>query len=272
MKLEEAMLTVQDQFPFQGYIDPAKGSYFSIARTVLKYLEPPAKILDFGSGPCDKTALLSVLGFDCSACDDLSDHWHGLSENREKIISFTADLNIKFHLVDSETVPPFRKDEFDMVMIHDVLEHLHDSPRDILNDLVEYIKPGGYLFVTVPNAANLMKRIRLIIGHTNLPAFESYYWYPNPWRGHIREYVKGDLMNLAKFLDLDCVELHGSHHSISSVPRFLRPAWLVLTGIINGGRDTWVLVAKKNDGWKSRKSLSQEELGEIMRKYTAFQY
>jgi hypothetical protein len=32
---------------------------------------------------------------------------------------------------------PFDKCSFDMIMLHDVLEHLHDSPRDLLNDLFE---------------------------------------------------------------------------------------------------------------------------------------
>jgi hypothetical protein len=41
----------------------------------------------------------------------------------------------------------------------------------------------------------------------NLPPFDQYYWYPGPWRGHIREYVKSDLAMLSDYLDLEVLEL-----------------------------------------------------------------
>ena len=31
----------------------------------------------------------------------------------------------------------FKRSSFDMVMLHDVIEHLHDSPRTLLDDLVD---------------------------------------------------------------------------------------------------------------------------------------
>ena len=272
MALEEAIRIMQEKCPFEDYINPAKGAYLNITETVMKYLEPPAKILDFGAGLCDKTAVLTVLGFDCSACDDLQDHWHKLPGNREKIIHFATDYNVNFHLMEHEADFPYQKDEFDMVMMHDILEHIHDSPRDLLNDLLEFLKPGGYLFITVPNAANLMKRVFLAMGRTNLPSFDSYYWYPSSWRGHIREYVKDDLIRLTSYLDLDRIELHGCHNNLNSIPRPLRPLWLVLTRIITGGCDNWLLVAQKKEGWQSRKYISEEELREIMKRYIAYKY
>jgi len=272
MTLEEAIRIVREKCPFEDYINPAKGAYLNITQTVMKYLEPPARILDFGAGLSDKTAVLAVLGFDCSACDDLQDHWHKLPGNREKIVQFATDYNINFHLMEHEADFPYQKDEFDMVMMHDILEHIHDSPRDVLNDLLEFLKPGGYLFITVPNAANLMKRVLLGIGRTNLPSFDSYYWYPSSWRGHIREYVKDDLIKLTNYLDLDRIELHGCHNNLISIPRPLRPVWLVLTRIITSGCDNWLLVAQKKEGWQSRKYISEEELRKIMKRYIAYKY
>ena len=52
---------------------------------ILRYLQPGSTILDFGCGPCDKTAVLQFLDFHCSACDDLQDDWHKIPGNREKI-------------------------------------------------------------------------------------------------------------------------------------------------------------------------------------------
>lgn len=272
MTPEEAIRLVHSSFPFEGYMNATEQACLDTARTVLKYLERPARILDFGAGPCDKTAIISALGFECTACDDLKDHWYMLLGNREKILAFAQNYNIRYCVIDYKTNLPFEKGEFDMLMMHDVLEHLHDSPRDLVNDLLEFVKPEGYFFVTVPNAANLMKRARVVFGRTNLPSFESYYWYPSPWRGHIREYVRGDLVKLAEYLSLECLELRSSNHAIHAVPVLLRPLWIALTSVLTGGRDVWLLVARKKPGWTPRKSLPKEKLNAILGRYTAYQY
>jgi len=47
----------------------------------------------------------------------------------------------------------------------------------------------------------------LLLGKTNLPDFGIYWWYPGKFRGHVREYVRGDLEKLSEFLNLDLIKL-----------------------------------------------------------------
>ena len=71
MTVEEAIQRLIGEFPFKGYTTPeetVKGAYSNIPDTVLRYLKPGSSILDFGSGPCDKTAVLQFLGFRFSFC------------------------------------------------------------------------------------------------------------------------------------------------------------------------------------------------------------
>ena len=44
------------------------------------------------------------------------------------------------------------------------------------------------------DASNIRKRIDLLLGKTNLPPFDGYYWSPDPWRDHNREYVLDDTL------------------------------------------------------------------------------
>jgi SAM-dependent methyltransferase len=266
MNVEDAIHFTMKKFPFPGYMDPklgAKGSCSTIANTVLRHLEPASKILDFGCGPCDKIAILQHLGFKCAGYDDLQDEWHLKPGNRETILSFARELGIDFRLAQDGPLP-FEEAYFDMVMLHDVLEHLHNSPRDLLNDLLKLVKPRGFLFVTVPNAANIRKRISVMLGKTNLPAFESYYWGPGLWRGHVREYVKDDLVKLASYLDLEVLELRGCDHMLSRLPGPARPAYLFLTGIFGAWKDAWLLVARKKPEWVAKSALSREERNRIL--------
>ena len=192
MTPEQAIRKTAEIFPFDDYMSPGsklKGAYLNIAHTVLRHLKPGASILDVGCGPCDKTAVLQFLGFNCFGWDDLQDDWHKGPGNKEKILNFTRRCGIDFRLADNGDLP-FEEESFDMVMLHDVLEHLHDSPRTLMNRLMLLCKPEGFLFVTVPNAANIRKRVDVLLGRTSLPRFEDYYWYPDRWRGHVREYVR----------------------------------------------------------------------------------
>ena len=259
MTIREAVAITRRQFPFTDYI-PAevdrRGAHLNVARTVLRHLAAGATILDFGCGPCDKTAVVQMLGFRCSGYDDLGDEWHALPGSREKILSFAQACGIDFRLATGGKLP-FEKNSFDMVMLHDVLEHLHDSPRELLNDLLELTTPEGLLFATVPNAANVRKRLELARGGTNLPRYYDYYWSPGRWRGHVREYVRGDLVRLAEYLNLDVLEIRACDHMLTKCPGPIRPAFLALSGLFAGWKDTWSLVARKMPGWKPRRGLAE---------------
>jgi SAM-dependent methyltransferase len=260
---EEALRRVRETFPIAGYVRPEAGGHLQVARTALRHLGPGAAVLDFASGPCDKTGVLQLLGFRCSACDDLQDHWHGLDGNRDKIRAYAARLGIDFRPADGPTLP-FAPDSFDMVMAHHVLEHLHDSPRTLVNDLVRLIRPGGYLFLTVPNAVNIRKRLAVLVGRTNMMDFDFYYWYPGPWRGHVREYTRGDLRRLAAHLGVAVVELRGVDHLLHKLPGALRPLYRGATAAFRGFKDTWSLVARKPAAWTPREEAPREQLGRLL--------
>jgi SAM-dependent methyltransferase len=159
-----------------------------------------------------------------------------------------------------------------MVMLHDVLEHLHDSPRGLLNDLLTLVRPGGLLFITVPNAVNIRKRLLVVTGRTNLPSFDSYYWYPGSWRGHIREYVREDLIKLAQYLNVEKLDVRGCDHMLWKLPRRLVPLYRLGTSIFPGLKDSWSLVARKPANWEPALTLPPEELARILGPSTSYRH
>jgi len=242
----------------------------NVATTVCRHLPTGARILDFGSGPCEKSAIVQLLGYKCSAFDDLQDDWHKLPGNKERILEFARQSGVQFHVA-SEGSWPFERESFDMVMLHDVLEHSHDSPRILLGRLLELCKSGGYLFVTVPNAVNLRKRIAVCLGKTNYQRFELFYWYPVPWRGHVREYVRGDLEKLAEYCQVEILELRGCDHMLEKVPGPLKPFYLAFTDLFDGLKDSWALVVRKPKDWQAQ-ILSRSDIEANLRKNCGYQY
>lgn len=259
MSAESALEELKNKFVFDDYVVGDMGQWLSVGKTIEKYLTPGDKVFDLGSGPCDKTAIAQYMGCDCTAFDDLRDDWHLRNNNIEKIEKFAATTDIEF----SRAFTPPATGQFDMVMMNDVLEHIHDSPRELLNSLISGLRDGGYLFVTVPNLANIRKRIDLLRGKTNLARYDLYYWYRGPWRGPQREYVRGDLESMCKNLGLEIVELSGVHHMLQRLPKPVRGLYRMVTSVFPDWRDSWLLVARKPSNWVLKEGLTDAEFAEI---------
>jgi hypothetical protein len=90
-----------------------------------------------------------------------------------------------------------------------------------------------------------------------------YYWYPEPWRGLVREYTRGDCERLAEYLDLDVLELRGTHQMLEKLPRRLLRLYMGLSRLAPDVRDTWLLVARKRPSWNPRRALEPDEFRRV---------
>jgi SAM-dependent methyltransferase len=245
--ISDAITRMRAAYPFPDHLRPHDGQYRVVAETVTHYLPPGSRVLDFGAGGCDKTAVLAVLGFECSAYDDLGDPWHLENDNRDRIARFAHDSGVSLTVAQGEPWP-YPERAFDMVIALNVLEHLHESPRELLKQLIASLKDNGYLFVTVPNAVNIRKRIDVVRGRTNYPPFDDFYKSTGIWRGHVREYTKGDLERLAAFLPMSIVELDSYHHMLWKLSPWTIPVYRAVTTLFPSWRDSWMLVARISNG------------------------
>ena len=263
--LEDGWLELNAKFPFKNYINPArKSGYFDMVKKVVKWSGTDVDVLDFGAGPCDKTALFAKAGMRVTAFDTLNDSWVKKDNNRQKILDFATGFGIDYILPSEQDHSPWASKKYDVIMSHDVLEHFHSSPRILLNKLLECLKPGGLLVTTVPNAANLRKRLHLLVGKTNYNRYDYFYWYPGAWNGHVREYVSKDLELLNKYLKLDKVELSSYHLQLDALPPLLRAPFRAASYLMPGVRDSWMLVSRKPESWTSQIEPSKQQIKDAL--------
>ena len=128
MTPKEAVKKIFAEFPFDDYLPANDCAHIHIAKVVEKYLKRGSKILDFGSGPCDKTAVLQCMGYQCHAFDDLNDDWHRKNGNREKILGFAENLGIVYHEPKGDDFP-FNNEKFDMIMLLPMLTIRPNRPH-----------------------------------------------------------------------------------------------------------------------------------------------
>ena len=115
-----------------------------------------------------------------------------------------------------------RAESYAVVVFAEVLEHLYVSPRRVLAFLRNLLVPGGLLVLQTPNAADLAKRIKLLLGRNPYELLNEDRGNP----GHVREYTARELRAYLADAGLGLVELRRSayfdhryvHHSPGMPP------------------------------------------------------
>jgi 2-polyprenyl-3-methyl-5-hydroxy-6-metoxy-1,4-benzoquinol methylase len=123
-----------------------RARFAHLARLVGKYSRSPNKLLDLGCG--DGTFLKLV-----SANEKVGYEAGGM----------TAESSPGLELISGDFLadtgkPPLVEHSFDVVTAWDVFEHLPDLDRYTASSM-RLLAPGGFLFVTIPDAGSLVARL-----------------------------------------------------------------------------------------------------------------
>jgi SAM-dependent methyltransferase len=110
---------------------------------------------------------------------------------------------------------PFEDASFDGALCLDVLEHLSftDQPR-ALAELFRVVRPGGELFVTVPNLAHLQSRVHFLLGGRLI---RTASLAKHPGDRPVAEYL-----DLARRAGFELVERRGIFPTVPILTRWIR--------------------------------------------------
>lgn len=124
-------------------IDPNGGS---AAAVLARMVEPGQRVLELGTGPGTVTRILHAKG--CKVT--------GVEMDPETLATCApfCERTVQANLEDPQWAAPLAGESFDAIICADVLEHLRD-PRPLLNQLHGFLKPGGSMLMSLPNASHL---------------------------------------------------------------------------------------------------------------------
>lgn len=123
---------------------------------------------------------------------------------------------------------PFPTNSFDLVLSHEVLEHVQDDQAAI-NEIIRTLKPGGRLVLFCPNRGYPFETHGYYLrGNYHFGNIPLINYLPRHWRDklapHVNVYTRGDLMNLFNDLPVKIVErrtIFGAYDNIiARLPRF----------------------------------------------------
>lgn len=186
-----------------GYSDAAAERYALILDLLRETVPPPADVVELGAAPGQQAIGLRQAGYHVTAVDlgIESDTWEGAPAGSMAAAFEREDVDLI--LWDLEQSPyPFAEGVFDAVVMTEVFEHLRDYPVTALAEAKRILRPGGYLYLTTPNAAYLGNRLRLLLGRniaTPLPDWIGGL----PFARHAREYTFSEILQLLLHVGLE---------------------------------------------------------------------
>jgi SAM-dependent methyltransferase len=148
---------------YDGYYASGDDTDFEAEEHLLIKLiqrEKRGRLLDIGCGAGRTGAELRKLGFNVTGVD-----------HSAKAVQLAKERGLAVQMTDLDADGlPFEDCEFDLAWAGDVLEHVFD-PIDMLKEANRVLRPGGKLYVNVPNEFPLRTRFAILLKSRSCQSF-----------------------------------------------------------------------------------------------------
>ena len=178
-------------------------------------LQPGKHLVDLGAGTSAFGPVCRAMGMEVTIADDFGGgggvELEHLDKTRKLIADWKSQLGINVLEGDLLNKPlALETASVDVITCINSLEHWHHSPKRLFHEIVRVLRPGGYLILVTPNAANLRKRVSAICGKNIWDRLEWWYHDGDPvFRGHVREPIIADLKQLMEWNGIEPLRVHG---------------------------------------------------------------
>ena len=132
---------------------------------VKKVTPPPARVLDYGCGSGVISLALGRSGYEVLGLDGAEEMVSVARQNQQ----IQNVGNVRFELTSSPQIN-LNPNSFDIVICSSVIEYIENDTA-LVEQLVSVLKPGGYLFISIPHSQSLLGRVEDWLKRNN--------WYNN---------------------------------------------------------------------------------------------
>jgi SAM-dependent methyltransferase len=178
------------------YLEFLRETYDRTVIDVTSRLVAGGAVLEVGSYMGVVTLSLARAGFRVTASD------LPLYINNTRVRSMFEKAGVEMLQVDlQKPETPLCDGQVDAVVMCEVLEHLNFNPVPCLQEMFRILKPGGFLYLALPNLVEVGKRLRLLRGKSILAPIHEYFDQLDPKKNmsvgiHWREYTAEELSGL----------------------------------------------------------------------------
>lgn len=167
-------------------------------------------------------------------------------EDSEFLIKIWQENDLEIISADILT-DPLPEKSFGGVISIATLEH-QACPRVFLEKIVSLLDDNAWIYLATPNVANLLNRLRFLIGRSPLSNIEEFFKQAKNFSGHWREYTLTELSFMIRNVGL-LIEISRNVGVIQSKIRFnrkfLRKCLSAVGNHLPGCKDTLIIFARK---------------------------
>ena len=186
---------------------------------------PNGRLIDLGGGYSPTSAVLAQLGMDVTVVDTFASTKFYQQFSAQQLCDTLQSCGVKLVRADLREYDPttvFEPASVDSISCFETIYYF--NPRQLLDRCMRVLKPGGTLVVECTNAVSLLRRVRVLLGRTNINTFQDYFFDDV----HQRFWVKGDVEALSHYLKLSEFRLLGRNWSLYQSRKELPEAALAL--------------------------------------------
>ena len=232
------------RFDFRVYLQCSSLRFYRAYRT-FEEKGNGQKVCDVGGFWGAFPVTLRAMGYDVT----MTESFHYYSHSFKQLFKFITDSGVK--VVDYD---PFQPDAslpelFDVITVMAVLEHYPHSLHRFMENVTSLMKPGGRIYIEVPNIAYWPKRINLLFGRTPLAQLKDIFKSKVPFIGHHHEFTISELKDLAQLSNLEIIGEYyfGYSNRDSFLNRLIRqPVDTLIQFIFPNTREIIAVACKKS--------------------------
>jgi len=215
----------------ETYVAHHRAEYVRTVRDILQHRSPSVdrgpKVLEIGAFFGVVSIALASLGYDVIAAD--VPEYIDLPEQAERYARF--GIRTKGVRLD-DFVLPFDDEQFDVIIMCEVLEHLNFNPLPLLKEINRIGAPTSIFYVSMPNATSIYHRVAVVRGHAGGVQISEFFEQLDPKNslianGHWREYTAAETRQLLeplgyRIIDQYFFSIGDSQPSRSTLGRLFR--------------------------------------------------
>lgn len=170
-------------------------------------------------------------------------HWYSCDLDEGTVQAIKSLVGERVDQI-APTGVPYQDDQFDLVVLVDILEHLEDDGA-FVKEIIRILKPGGEVIVNVPNPKEgLLRKFRYVLGQTD----EEH--------GHVRPGYTPEAL----------ADLLGNQFTISVVRHYSRLFSVLTDTLVTFGLD----LLKGGARGKKGRVVTTDELAKMKKSFMIF--
>jgi SAM-dependent methyltransferase len=203
------------------YLTRHRHEYIRTIFDVTRFAENHGKkrILEIGAFFGMVSICLAKLGFDVVAAD--IPEYMSMPEQKERFDRHgikIAEIRLQDYIL------PFRDENFDAIIMCEVLEHLNFNPLPLIKEINRVGAPHSLFYLSLPNLAYYKNRLELLFGHSVLQPIQDYFNQLDPSQleivnGHWREYTGPEIVDILQRMGYEILR----HYYFSVVDEMSSP-------------------------------------------------